>query len=119
MAKTQTKQETFDLIAAHLLAQNAKSAPHPESLSCFYRGPEGRKCAAGAAILDEHYDPTFENQTISSKAVREALIKSGVALESMPLVGQLQTMHDAHPVKDWRYLLLRIAKKHNLAWNHG
>ena len=50
-----TSQEVFDVVAKHLLTQNAKSMDDPWDEMCAYRGENGRRCAVGALIPDDLY----------------------------------------------------------------
>jgi hypothetical protein len=62
-------QQAFDIVAAHLLKQNAKSLK--ASGICAYRGVEGRQCAAGALMRDCDYHPRMENISIGELVVKE------------------------------------------------
>lgn len=58
-----TPQEAFERAALHLLAQGRMAAADsPTGLKCYYRSPDGLRCAVGALIPDELYDPRMENQ---------------------------------------------------------
>jgi hypothetical protein len=70
------KQRIFNIVAKHLLTQKKLSIGLDNG--CAYRGKDGRKCAAGCLIDDEHYLPEFEGKTIDSTDVTQAIIKSGV-----------------------------------------
>lgn len=48
-----TEQQVFDQVAGHLLTQK-EVLPSP---ACFYRGPNGLKCAAGCLIANDEYMP--------------------------------------------------------------
>ncbi len=56
-----TKQEIFDKVKAHLLAQG-KRAVNGDG-NCMYRGMDGTKCAVGCLIPDELYTPLLENHS--------------------------------------------------------
>ena len=122
-----SKQETFDLIAAHLIKQNAKSlAVDPESpwkrLACAYRGQGGMKCAAGAVLPDDRYEPSMEGGTVvpnfraSGARPRSARVSS--ALEEvghdLTLVHDLQQVHDYYETPEWPDALIRVATRFEL-----
>ena len=103
-----SKQETFDLVAAHLLVQNAKSE---DSYACLYRGPNGRKCAVGVLIPDSDYDPALEGLLANDLKLTPILNKLGIDPE---LAADLQDVHDSHDPEEWRRKLLDLAAEHGL-----
>jgi len=81
------KADVFYFVIAHLRAQNKRAAN--ENGSCFYRTPEGLKCAAGCLITDEEYNPEFEGSvwgTIAEHFPRYAGLRR--------MIGDLQLLHD-------------------------
>lgn len=59
-----TPQEIFDTAARGIIAQGGASVlPGGE---CQYRGPNGRKCAAGHLLPDKRYDPYHEGGCAAS-----------------------------------------------------
>jgi hypothetical protein len=54
-----TKQEIFDAAVKQIALQGGPSV----ALSgfCAYRGENGRKCAVGAVLADDEYEPIFED----------------------------------------------------------
>lgn len=117
-----TPQSLFDAVATHLLNQNAVSM-HPDSddapriglgNGCAYRGEGGRKCAIGALIPDDKYDPEFEGSDVHCSAeIREAagIPHKGLVLD---LACRLQALHDNQPPCCWPALLHGIALRFNL-----
>lgn len=110
------RQEIFTQVATHLLTQNAKSR---NSFECKYRSPRGLKCAAGCLIADEHYSEDFEGAIVirgpfKGDRVCDALVASGVAEEDLPLVAELQRIHDQHSADSWREQLTQLAEKEGL-----
>lgn len=120
------KHEIFHAVKAHLLKQNMRSFI---GCDCQYRGPDGLKCAVGALIKDEHYDPEFEGSGVLSLAVLTALQKSGVLEpeydirrelswptpekdERIALLCDLQDIHDVHEPPRWPGLLEEIANRY-------
>lgn len=93
---TVTKQEVFDTVVNGIIAQGGPSIVTPEiSIRvCRYRSDNGRKCAAGILIKDEHYSPDLEGWTAAYSPVIKALTLSGLHQGSIPLVRDLQNSHD-------------------------
>ena len=116
-AKMLTREEIFDKVETHLLRQNAKAhAEEGSSVSCLYRAPYGRKCAAGCLILDEFYDAEeLEGKNVSGRAVQLALIKSGVNIDdtkTYELVFSLQRVHDDLQPTHWESRLKEVHAHH-------
>ena len=106
-----TRQETFDTVARHLLAQGCRSVNGEGN--CQYRGTDGTKCAAGVLIPDEDYSPDMEGKlTCPHTLIGYFLAGLGYDLE---LVVALQRVHDYWPVEEWRDGLHAVAKKHGLS----
>ena len=77
-----------------------QGGPAWSSTRCLYRTPEGRKCVVGQLIADEDYIPQMEDHTIDELIDRLFL---GVIInfppyfwEHIPLLRDLQTLHDSH-----------------------
>jgi hypothetical protein len=112
-----TKQEIFDTVAIHLIKQGKQSAD--ASGACFYRSPDGLKCAVGCLIPDEVYRPKMEGRSIST------LFKNFSELNflqpSVGLLNDIQRVHDntyseGQIWTDAVVLRLRkIAEKYNLS----
>lgn len=98
-----TLQEIFDRTARHLFTQGGPAKiqppnePHP---ACAYRGNEGRKCAAGIWIKDEHYSPALEGMLIDSTGdiIRmETPLRLALDFKEdaeLILLSKLQNIHD-------------------------
>jgi hypothetical protein len=84
-----SRQEIFNTVATKLLAQGVAAAS-PDG-KCFYRGPNGTKCAAGHLIPDEKYYPTMEHKPSSNERVMQAM---GIDETDKWLVRELQGAHD-------------------------
>ncbi len=99
-----TKQETFDIVARHLLTQNAKAGyadpDEPSRFRCAYRGEGGLKCAIGVLIPDEKYDPDFDAGCWSacSDRVGSVLFSLGHDPE---FCASLQNIHDNRAPEEW------------------
>jgi len=48
------------------IKDNFKGKSYNEFGKCLYRGPEGKKCAAGLFIPDEKYNERMENKSAGS-----------------------------------------------------
>jgi hypothetical protein len=112
-------QEIIQKVAQHLLTQHAVS--EDESGSCRLRGTDGRKCAIGSLVADEHYCAELERVGISyyrgakDGALLRALKASGVdASDSgvIELLIELEEVHDEAAVDQWATKLARIGHEH-------
>lgn len=102
-------QALFDQIVNGLRAQGGKAEvfaidPSGETVvSCRYRTSDGRKCAAGQALLDEEYDPLMEGNSIGSVLDDESFAPT-IRQRLLPHTGllfTLQRVHDQAIVMDW------------------
>lgn len=110
------KQKVFNVVKTHLLAQNAK-AQDADKL-CVYRAPNGRKCAIGALIPDDKYEPIMEGQPLSSFRIRNALEAEYGKINDMgndlSLLSSLMDVHDGHTPDFWAATLDIIAERFKL-----
>lgn len=111
------EQEVFDTVVRHLAKQGAKSAVMKKGETgtsyerCMYRGPDGLKCAAGALINDDEYDPSMEGVVFGSMSKRPARL---APFEH--LINRLQVAHDAAlNGSDLRQLLRNAAAIYELS----
>lgn len=112
-----TNQAVFDFVLQHLRKQGRGSYTLPPMKEiCLYRGPDGTACAAGCLISDELYDATMEGTGFSDvfhgeflepedhppEFLTEVVAKCHILRSRFeavsPLVGALQTAHDARLV---------------------
>lgn len=121
--KTLTSQKLVNIIVPHLLKQNARSVMKSNSKVCLYRGLNGRMCAVGAVIKDEHYNEDLEGISISIIFDRSgeklclALKRSGIDVDSdYYLLSQLQWIHDNISVNKWNDRLKCFLKSNHLRW---
>jgi hypothetical protein len=103
-----TNQEAFDAVVRHLASMNRQSVViesegldpfgEPLSGSCAYRHPDGRKCAIGALIPDDQYDPIIEKSNVWSlvTGLRSGTPRLDAGTISTDLLINLQDAHD-----DW------------------
>ena len=88
------RQELINRTYQLLVAQGGPSAELAENgISCLYRGPDGRKCAAGHWIPDDKYTHHLEQRPANCDSVRDALPE---ALRDEDLLYTLRTMQSAH-----------------------
>lgn len=88
-------QEQFMNIMVPLLKQGVGSK---KGDGCFYRGPDGLKCAVGQIIPDAMYDLSLEGQSARDVKVAPILEKLGY---SILLCIQLQEIHDTEEPETW------------------
>lgn len=94
--KKPTRQQTFDAVARHLFKQGRMSMDLKSGDvvgSCRYRSKDGCRCAIGAVIPDDRYDPRMEG------LMADALLKNFPEVcDALPLDGRflvdLQQTHD-------------------------
>lgn len=109
------RQSVFNTVAKHLLTQNARAAD--EDGKCFYRAPNGMKCAMGALIPDELYKPTMENKEASYVCNNYPEIAQHLGVETMEdraFLNNLQRLHDYKDPSLWRIALANFAARHSL-----
>lgn len=103
----ETAQEVFDIVAKHLLTQNAKSSQSDKI--CQYRSSDGKVCAAGCLIPDEHYNPRIENCDWNELVDQYYFPKN-----HRNLIYDLQGIHDGCPVSFWKEKLKNLADDYKL-----
>jgi hypothetical protein len=101
-------QEIFDKISNHLLTQNKRSAVNGNGV-CMYRF-ENLKCAAGCLIPDELYDSKMEFK----KVTELDYFKNNFSDIEIPLIRQLQDIHDDFEPLEWSLQIKIIAAQWNL-----
>ena len=86
-----TKQDIYDFVGDFLIKQGVRSADSVGS--CFYRGPNGLKCAVGAVLSDHYYRKDMEGSAVESlnKFKLPKFIK-----DNATFLGRLQNHHDWH-----------------------
>lgn len=117
-----TMQATFDEVAAHLLAQQARAV---SGIECRYRAGN-LKCAIGCLIPDSEYDPLMEGEVIGPATyIGAALTRlgyipaiddfvEGIAQPEVRLLVELQCVHDTVPVNLWKAHLAGVAESFGL-----
>lgn len=89
-----TRQEIFDKVVAHFAVQREAAAKYE---GCMYRTPDGRKCAVGALVPDEAYDPSCEGDGVSTlfREYPDMMRVSGLTRRHEVLLIDLQRAHDS------------------------
>lgn len=95
---TLTRQEAFNTALAGLRQQGR---PSGGSGGCFYRSPDGCKCAIGWLIPDDKYSPDLEGCSAESADVIAAM--GGDSQESHFYYDMQGSIHDHLTVKDGNF----------------
>jgi hypothetical protein len=104
------KQEIFDTVARHLFAQGERAYDREEGTCKYRREGQGKqlKCAVGALIPDDNYDPGMDdpNYSTSIRGVLARADEKGYVLpdyftKEQELLSALQTVHDYEI--NWRH----------------
>jgi hypothetical protein len=106
-----SEQETFDIVARHLLTQGCKSYGDYEYGLSMYRNLDGMKCAVGALIPDDMYDLGIEGLRADKPAISRILLKLG---HNVALCRELQIIHDHFCTMEWHDKLRLLAEQHGL-----
>lgn len=105
------QQQIYNIVKRHLLKQGARSQDTQEH--CLYRGPRGLKCAIGALIKDEFYNPALEDKSANQPEVLDALRRSfGLhpsQLMDVFFLSDLQEIHDRVNPSEWKDALSEFA----------
>ena len=98
-----TKQEIFDKVAAHFAVQLAPAID--EEGNCQYRAEDGHKCAVGALIPDDAYDPKCESSVVEFLFERwpDMMQAAGLCREDCGFLERIQFSHD-HARQDANFL---------------
>lgn len=96
-------QQIFDKVATHLATQGKRAvSQHVDPYNCMYRSPDGGRCALGALIPDDEYDPDMEGQMATQLFDRWRGPPTLMALAPhRALVVALQGAHDRRGDKFW------------------
>jgi hypothetical protein len=111
----QVLQTLFDKVALHLVTQGTQ-ARNSEG-TCLYRDVKsGRKCAIGALIPDENYDPSLEGESADSYIIWsripevQAFGVHNLSTELPQKLWLLQDIHDGYSSSNWNDQLRAFAK---------
>ena len=121
-------QRMFDKVAEHLLNQNERCGDDVEG-TCFYRmrtqDHRNLKCAVGAIIPDERYEPKYEMNGVVGlsitfpESLSDSLSQVGSVfwLAQMPVLISLQQLHDNLEPAKWAVGLSYIAECYHLEYD--
>jgi hypothetical protein len=116
------RQMIFDRVTKHL-AEQKRPAMDEDEEGCAYRGADGRKCAIGCLIDDEHYAPELEGNSPLETSVATAVAQS-LGIEPLRpaecrFLEKLQSAHDASEnAEQLNVRLADIAAESRLTINH-
>lgn len=116
-------QVQFEQVAKHLFKQGVQ-AVNKSGTNCVYRGPNGLKCAIGALIHDDEYNPCMEANSVCNLVAKDMLPKRLLDMMEVHGDGLLwfwQALQDAHDsslnwmsTKAMRQRLLEVAAQFSL-----
>ena len=118
--ETASLQEIFDYVVTNLLKQGSKSTSEEHPDECLYRGPNGKKCAAGFLISDSRYSKLLEGQNIyyTINAIMPNFDSNNSEhFSKRALIMNLQEIHDEIDEEDWKEAFKRLAKRTKLSIN--
>ena len=98
-----TDKGVFEFVKQHLITQGQKS----ESItSCYYKQPNGLRCAIGCLIDDEFYNENLEFKNGDDPIILDAVQKSlpNWKINHNMLI-ELQELHDEVEVEEWEWKL--------------
>lgn len=101
-----TNQEAFTAVVLHLRKQGRRAMTGTD---CLYRAPDGCKCAIGALIPDDQYNPNLEGSNVRALTYLPALQDI-----NPDLLHDLQNTHDLYDPKEWEKRFEYIAGKYKL-----
>ncbi len=112
MTEALNPQAVFETVARHLFAQSRQALVDGE---CYYRTPDGLRCAAGCMIPDEAYDPAMENKLI--RHVVENFPQVSHLQPVLKLLQGLQSVHDDNNA--WFSVTTMRRQLHSVGFDHG
>lgn len=127
MTTVMTKQEIFDTVLNGLRNQKIPSYKRRDTgdVECLYRGPEGRKCAAGMLIPDDQYRPDMEGQPfvwLVNGTYKHFADVPDHLVEHRNFITSLQQLHDrwaegAYGYYSWEGQMKSLATSNGLQYN--
>ena len=105
-------QQAFNKAYLGLKAQGFERS-HKGGSGCRYRGPDGKKCAIGHMIPDEHYRPEMEGGSVCfiAESYPEALPVGLRGIPAQHALHRLQRCHDqASNPEDMKRRLVNYAE---------
>ncbi len=118
-----TPQEIFDTVVTHLFQQGRQSSVKG---MCLYRSESGLKCAVGALIPDDAYDPKMDDfddsefgDTGISSLISSGLLPSDLQKTFEDNITLLRDLQDAHDLDlSWGDEKLMKIQLENIAFKH-
>ena len=128
-------QEIFDKVCTHLLTQKKRCTVESDydacGLVCSYRSEDGTKCAIGALIPDDLYDPLMGGngvgwilyeypqfaELLDIRITEGAFAKTEKELRKEKLLKKLQGVHDNIVPPKWLSTLKTVAEEYKLQFN--
>ncbi len=107
------RQDIFDRVKAHALAQN-RCALHDDRLSCAYLAYDGAKCFIGALLTNDQLAVCGSIRGELGVVWSELEIAVGAQHSDRGFLINLQTIHDIHPPESWPAELARFADRYEL-----
>lgn len=105
-------QQVFDWVIEFLADQGEKSLSGTgDDEACQYRTERGLACAVGACIPDDLYIDNMENYDPEQLYSRYSDLEFG---ENVPLLFELQNIHDYMDINMWSTLFCNMAKNFHL-----
>lgn len=114
-------QEAFNRVCEHLAAQGQRCSD-PETHSCLYRNEYGLKCAVGALLPDDIYDPSMDiGEKGNSLSVEQLVYHYPKVAElfknvDIELMSSLQLIHDGYDTIKWETELRCLSKDCGLSF---
>lgn len=114
--ETYTLQQTFDIVAVHLLEQHAR-AKNIRGENTYIVPQTSRKCAAGCLIPDGRYNPAFEDKVVKAIVGIHFAEEMGGSWfgHNTAFVAKLQHLHDYVAPSRWARKLRLLARTYHLS----
>lgn len=119
-----SNQEIFDNVVTYLSTQTHKSAEETtqdRGGRCYYRAPDGNKCAVGCMLTDAEYNPSMDDYGPSFSngndvyGIEQRDLLPERLVPFVDLLAELQNAHDrANDVGHLKSRLLRVAQDFDL-----
>lgn len=117
--KPKNNQDAFDKVLKAIRLQNYIQSQDPLTEACWYRGPDGLRCAAGHLLPNNLYRKSMEGKTIGALFLNFSNIRDYFHNVNDMLLSDLQSAHDsnlAHGAQAWENRMKQIATYYNLVY---
>jgi len=106
-------QKMLDTVALHLIMQGERSMSN--RMDCQYYGPYGLKCAIGALIPKRLYKHSMEGLNAQTLIKEYPAVSDYLGGDTfLPLLSDLQDLHDRTKPETWADGLQDVARRHDL-----